>query len=178
MSFNIGYFIAFKTSGTGGGVLNIEHIDGSVASAQRGLPQRGQSIGLGTLPIFNPHSPSSTIHYPLTTKFSNRGLAILQFLYDFSAIPHTVAGPSGILATPCQYSIGAVPRYNSMIRQGLLLHFSNVGDFSNASPHFSTPSLPIRSIQSYIDEATTMARRLSAISNPLSRHTMAGIVMV
>lgn len=169
--------MAIKASGIGGGALTLNDVSGSDGSVQRGLPQRGTQVSLGSLPIYNPYSPTSPMYRP-SCKFSSNGIAVIQFLYDFSAIPHTVSGPGGILATPCSYSIGGIPGNSSYTGNGQLLHFSNVADFSRTSPHFSTPSVPIPRIQSVIDEATAMARRLAGVINPMSRHVMAGLIII
>ena len=174
MSFNIGYLMAIKTNGIGGGALTLTEVSGSDGSAQRGLPERGTRVGVGSLPIFNPVAPTSPLNRP-SCKFSSNGIAIIEFLYDYSAIPQTVSisrGRINVMATPCSYVIDGI-RGND-----LLINFMNLADFENTSPNFLTPSFPVPRIQSMIDEAATMARRLAAIINPLSRHVLAGVIVV
>lgn len=187
MSFNIGYFIVLKTSATRGGRLSINHIDGPDARApRRGLVPRGQHAGSSCLSIFKPLAPTHPIQYPVGTNFSDNGIAIVEFLYDHSVIPRTVSAPGGIFATQCRYSIADVLGHNTTNADGLLLHFSNVTDFSRTSRQFITPlvsqilgyPVPTNLVDRAIGEITTKARRLAAIINSMSRPVMAGVIIL
>ena len=180
MSYNIGYAVALKTSGNGGGIFTINNIAGGTSPQTnvRGLIQPGNTAGNGSLPIHNPSHPKLSMQYPININFSGDGVAIIPFLYDHGCIPHTVSSPSGILATPFRYTIAGIPDRARVNERGLLLHFSNLANFSRASPHFKTPSIPIPSFQRMINAVTERARLLYSIHNTLSHPMMAGIIIV
>ncbi|WP_299687283.1 hypothetical protein [uncultured Tateyamaria sp.] len=177
MSHNCGYAVALKTTAAGGGVFSLTHVDGGTSSApQRGLQPRGSSSGVGSLTIYNPSSSTTPRMYPVEVKFDSNGIALIDFMYDHAVIPHTVAGPGGILATNFRYrtKIGS-----SIVNgNGQLLHFSNIGHTSRMGRHMATPSVPLPRVQNAIDAMVARARQLAAVANSMSRPCLAGIVIV
>ena len=173
--FNVGYFVAIKRSGAAGGAVSLLRIDGSGSQATRGL-----ASGIAPLQIFYPTSTPtlpSPVRSPMADKFDSAGLASIVFLWDAASVPRAITSRSGILATRCSYQvkIGSA----TTTSEGGFLHFSNVGDFARASPHFRTPSIPVPApkITSAIDSAVTKARRYAAIVNSMSRQVLLAVAI-
>ena len=187
-AINSGNILVIKSSCTSGGSVGITYIEGS--GATRGVPPRGSSCRTAPLEIWSPDDarslagtvagrrPPSRAYSSFTTTFDYRGVAIIQFLYDYSQVPQTSQTRSGFHFSRFVLSVTGVAGVPPL-EEHRLHHRANILDVSGTFRNVKTPSLAIPGVWSdALSMATSTAHRLAAASNSLSRHSMDAIVIL
>ena len=174
--FNFGFLAAVNIASLGRGSFSIHHINGLHHAVRRGVVIPGTVVS--GLPLSITDENENPVSYPVHRPFNALGIAEFRFKWDASGLPITMAAPgNGQVATSFRYS-AQIPGSQNVPETGNLLWFSNVSDVERLSDHAKIPEVAIAPLRSVLTQAVGIARPMYSVINPVSRASLAAVVLL